>query len=172
MSIPLPHIPVGGRTKHFLTQWYKLTKDPFIIQCVKGCKIDIVGDVKKCKHKGELMMSKEEIEAGDEQIQQLLQKKAITPVVSSPNENQCISNVFLRPKRDKGWRLILNLSNFNQVVSKKKFKMETLDHIIAAMTENCFMCILDLSDAYLTLPVHKDFWPVLDSTGGVISSST
>ena len=141
VNILLPHIPVGGRTKYFLTQWYKLTKHPFIIQCVKGCEIDIVGDISKCKHKSELKMSKEELEAGDIQIEQLHKKKAIIPAVSSPHENECISNVFLRPKWDKGWRLILNLSNFNRVVSKKKFKMETLDHIIAAMTEKCYMCV-------------------------------
>ena len=159
VSIPLPHIPVGGRTKYFLNQWYKLTKDLFIIQCVKGCQIDIVGDSTRCKHKAELKMSTEELEAGDKQIAQLLAKNVIMPAVSSPN--QCISNMFLRPKQDKGWRLILNLSNFNWVVSKKKFKMETLDHIIAAMTEKCYMCVLDLSDAYLTLWVNKQFWLVL-----------
>ena len=34
VSIPLPHLPVSGRTKHFLSSWYKVTRDPFIIQCV------------------------------------------------------------------------------------------------------------------------------------------
>ena len=33
--------------------------------------------------------------------------------------------------------------------------METLDHILAAITPGCFMTILDLSDAYLTIPVFR-----------------
>ena len=36
------------------------------------------------------------------------------------------------------------------------FKMETLDHICELMTEGCFMCVVDFSDAYLTMPINKD----------------
>ena len=57
--------------------------------------------------------------------------------------------------------MILNLKSFNDYVVKQKFKMETIDHILAAMTKNCFMTIVDLSDAYLTLPVSPLFWSYL-----------
>ena len=97
--------------------------------------------------------------AGDEQIEQLIAKNAVTLAVYS--KGQCVSNIFLRPKHNMGWRLILNLSSFNWTVAKNLFKMETLDHIIAAMSESCWMCIFNLSDAYLTLPVNSKFWPVL-----------
>ena len=39
--------------------------------------------------------------------------------------------------------------------------METTDHILAAMSPNCFMTIVDLSDAYLTLLVSPLFWKFL-----------
>ena len=71
---------------------------------------------------------------------------------------QCISNVFLTPKKDGGFQMILNLKKFNNYIVKQKFKMETIDHILSTMTQNCFMTILDLSDAYLTLLVSHLYW--------------
>ena len=35
--------------------------------------------------------------------------------------------------------------------------MESLQHILDLVTHNCFMCILDLSDAYLTVAINKRF---------------
>ena len=49
--------------------------------------------------------------------------------------------------------MILNLKNCNDFVEKKSFKMETLVHIIALMTPNCYMTILDLCDTYLMILV-------------------
>ena len=158
VSVPLPHLQVGGRTKYFLSEWYKITKDPFIIQCVKGCHLNLT-DFDFIKPKHEIPMSPDELLAGDEEIRKLKEKNAIVTCQESPV--QCISNVFLTPKKDGGYRMILNLKSFNDYFVKHKFKMETIDHILAATTENCFMTIVDLSDAYLTLPVSSLFWPYL-----------
>ena len=104
-------------------------------------------------------MSNEELLAGDLEIEKLVNKNAI--IRCQEDKVQCISNVFLTPKKDGGYRMILNLKSFNDYITKQKFKMETIDHILAAMTEGCFMTIVDLSDAYLTLPVSQLFWKFL-----------
>ncbi len=65
-------------------------------------------------------------------------------------------NIFLRPKKNGKFRLILNLKDLNQDIEYKKFKMETLECIIKMMRPNCFMASLDLSDAYYTVPVAEE----------------
>ena len=127
--------------------------------CKRLCIRFLNNDVGHICDKRELRMSEVEMNAGDLEISKLLQKNAIVESVLEPN--QCISNVFLCTKTDSGYRLILNLKNFNSWILKLKFKMETLDHILSAMCENCYMTILDLSDAYLTLPVSPQFWKYL-----------
>ena len=32
----------GGRTKHCITKWKTITKDPFILWCIQGCKINFL----------------------------------------------------------------------------------------------------------------------------------
>ena len=100
VSVSLPHLPVSGHTKYFLSQWYKITKDPFIIQCVKGCHLDL-NEFDSIKPKSEIPMSPEELEAGDQEIRKLKDKNVIVSCEESPI--QCISNVFLTPKKDGGY---------------------------------------------------------------------
>ena len=57
-----------------------------------------------------------------------------------------LSNVFLRPKKDGSYRLILNLKDLNEYIVYKK--LETLDSIVKLIRPGCCMCSLDLSDAY------------------------
>ena len=40
-STPHPDIPVGGRLKHFKGEWFKLTKDPDLIQMISGCPVNL-----------------------------------------------------------------------------------------------------------------------------------
>ena len=68
-----------------------------------------------------------------------------------------LRNVFLRLKHDGGYRMILNLKQFNRYVDYAHFKMESLQNILDLVTENCFMCILDLSNAYLMVPIGRKY---------------
>ena len=69
----------------------------------------------------------------------------------------CESN-FLCPKKDGGYHMILSLKCFNKYVHKQKFKMETLEHILTHMIQDCYMTSTDLSDSYLTFPIYPKFW--------------
>ena len=72
-----------------------------------------------------------------------------------------VSNVFLRPKKSGGVRLILDLSGFNEYVTYTKFKMETLKDILASIVPNCFMAVGDLQDVYLVAPICRKHWSYL-----------
>ena len=101
VSIPKPNIPVAGRLRHFLSKWYELTSDPEIIDLITGLHIDITTNIQQDRMPPELHFSQEEQIAIDNQIADLLQKKAIVPCAHISGE--FISNVFVQPK--KGWRL-------------------------------------------------------------------
>ena len=151
VSRPLPDIPVGGQLHFFTLKWYTITKDPEIIQMVVSCPINVNENIDHNRLMKELKFSEEEMHAADEQIEQLLAKNAIQ---KSPHEKgEFVSNVFLCPKKDGGYRMILNLKKFNKFIEKVHFKMETIDTILQLVTPNCFMTKIYLSNAYLIISV-------------------
>ena len=87
------------------------------------------------------------------EIQSLLNKRVIK-IVNHCN-GEFISNVFVRPKRDGKFRMILNLCGLNEAVVYHKFKMSTLQSAINLMFKGCFMATLDWKDAYYCVPIHK-----------------
>ena len=99
------------------------------------------------------MFSKEETQAADEQIEQLLLKGAIVEC-DSINDGDFVSNIFLRPRKGGSHHLILNLKSFKPRIQYAHFKMENLDQICELMMESCWMAVVDFSDAYLTMPVN------------------
>ena len=71
---------------------------------------------------------------------------------SEPGE--VVSTIFLRPKRDVSFRMILNLKQFNESVEYHHFKMDTLETVTRMMKPGCFMASVDLKYAYYTVPIH------------------
>ena len=154
MSIPSPHIPVGGRIQHFIHQWCDITSDPEILNIVQGLDIPIL-EIQHQRHVPHpLQFSAAETEAADQQIQTLLEKGAIVEC-SSIESHDFVSTVFLRPKKDGGFRMILNLKDFNQYVEYNHFKMETFRDICESISPGCFMAVIDLQDAYLVIPISR-----------------
>ena len=152
MQASKPHLPVGGRLKYFINEWYKLTSDPSILDTVKGMHINL-DSIPRQKHPPpQLKLSAPEIAAANDQIQKLLTKKAIMHTKTG-QKGEFVSNVFLRPKKDGGFRMILNLKKFNKSVHYDHFKMETLQHILTLVVPHCYMAIFDLQDAYLVVSI-------------------
>ena len=156
VSTPFLDIPVGGHLKHFALQWRSFTSDPTILDMVSGMTIDLVDLPYQRKLPHEIKLNSQEFAAASEHISTLLSKKAIIESTFNPKKD-FLSNVFLRPKHDGGYRMILNLKQFNKYVDYAHFKMESLQNILDLVTENCVMCILDLSDAYLTVPIGRKY---------------
>ena len=65
--------------------------------------------------------------------------------------------IFLVPKPDGTYRLILNLKEFNQHVKYEHFKMENLQSATRMMQRDCFMASVDLKHAYYSVPVAPEF---------------
>ena len=91
-----------------------------------------------------------------QEIESLLKKGAIQDT-RSPEEVGFVSNVFLVPKSEGKWRLILNLKALNQFVIYEHFKMEDIRCVKDLLNRGDYMCKLDLKDAYLSIPIHRSF---------------
>jgi hypothetical protein len=57
-------------------------------------------------------------------------------------QGEYISPVFLRPKKDDSYRMILNLKQLNQSVEYVHFRMECLQSATRMMTPGCYMVLL------------------------------
>eukprot|EP01126_Amoeba_proteus_P004040 TRINITY_DN11384_c0_g1_i15.p1 TRINITY_DN11384_c0_g1~~TRINITY_DN11384_c0_g1_i15.p1 ORF type:complete len:563 (-),score=72.01 TRINITY_DN11384_c0_g1_i15:15-1703(-) len=68
-----------------------------------------------------------------------------------------VSFLFCVPKKDGGWRPILNFVPTNNHISKIHFKMDTVKDLKDILMENDLMTKIDLKDAYLHLYFNKNF---------------
>ena len=76
------------------------------------------------------------------QISKFLEKGII--VESSHEEEEFISNVFLRPKKDGSYRMILNLKDLNTFFPFHHFKMDFIHTCSQLMRPQCYMASIDL----------------------------
>ncbi|XP_053114316.1 uncharacterized protein LOC128328210 [Hemicordylus capensis] len=102
-------------------------------------------DIKNLSSKRELMA---------EAIGHLLQIQVIEPVPELEFGHGVYSLLFLVPKKDDSWRAILDLKRLNRFVRKRTFHMETLKSIKRAVHQGDWLFSIDLSEAYLHVPVH------------------
>lgn len=72
-----------------------------------------------------------------------------------------VSNVFIRPKPNNKFRLIIDLSPLNEYVLKEHFKMDNLNSAIDLLSSGAFLASIDLRDAYYTLPIAEQFKPYM-----------
>ena len=86
-----------------------------------------------------------------EEIERLLEKEVV--IKSDIERGQFISPIFVRPKNDSLFRLILHLKKLNEVTEYIHFKMETLSAILRLVTPMAYMAKIDIKDAYYSVPV-------------------
>lgn len=89
------------------------------------------------------------------EIDKLLKMQVLR--VAGFHEKQFLSNVFIVPKRDGTYRLILNLRQLNEFVEKHHFKMETLKTALTLVKPNVFFGSIDLKHAYYSVPIAEEF---------------
>lgn len=83
-------------------------------------------------------------------------------IVESKEENkQFVSRVFTVPKPNGGLRFVIDLRKLNDFIDCPHFKMEDYRTASSIITQNCFMTVIDLKDAYHQIPIHKDYYKFL-----------
>ena len=88
-------------------------------------------------------------------IQFLLSKNTIKRVENVKSLG-FYSRLFLVPKPHHRWRPDMDLSMLNTFLHVEKFKMETPDSIRTSLIPGEWVSSIDLSDAYLHIPIHPN----------------
>ena len=68
--------------------------------------------------------------------------------------SQVYSRLFLVPKPHQRWTPVIDLSRLNTFLHVEKFKMETPESIRTSLIPGEWVSSIDLSDAYLHVPIH------------------
>ena len=159
MDLPRVEIPInfqtlpsinmlGGRIAYFIKNWELVTESEQILSMVKGHKIHFWENPPKNASFKRSHSNKEEVV-----IKDLLSKGIIEPAP----EVGYVSNIFLVPKSNGEYRLILNLSSLNEYVSYSHFKMQSIKDAMLLIRVGDYFVKIDLRKAYDCCRIHKNF---------------
>ncbi|VDI03539.1 Hypothetical predicted protein [Mytilus galloprovincialis] len=90
------------------------------------------------------------------EVEDLIEKNAIEIVPQAEIHQGFYSTLFLVPKKTGDLRPVINLKPLNQYLRKQHFKMDTLTKVLNLVKPQDWALSLDLKDAYLHIPVHKN----------------
>ena len=147
----------AGKTRFFIENWKKLTSDKWIIQTISGYKIELDNMPFQTSIPKPLSFNDSDQKLIEAEIERFLKANIIERVSDDDDsDNEFISNIFFRPKKDGRIRIILNLKTFNENhMDKCHFKMESLQSAISAMREHCYFGSVDLSEAFYSISIHE-----------------
>ena len=97
----------------------------------------------------------------DKEIKKLLKKEVIKEAITGI-EGERFSNIFLRPKRDGSFRMILKLKKLNECVEAPHFKMDSIKNVFCMIEPGAWMASVDLKDAFFTILIHSDYQKFLN----------
>ena len=108
---------VAGRLALFHNNWLKVTHDQWVLETVQGYRLEFLREPVQTVSPRELQTSPLEQSLIQEEIQNMLQKGAITEL--NPKEASAAgfySSLFLVPKKDGGMRPVINLKRLNECI--------------------------------------------------------
>ena len=148
-------IALGGRIAKFIDYWKCLTDDKIILNSVAGIGIPFMHIPNQTFIPNQIKCSSSELSLITTEINKYVEQGIV--VETEHSDNEFISQIFSRPKRSGGVRIILNLKPLNKLVEHTHFKMESLVNAIGLLERDCYMASLDLKDAYFTINVNKNY---------------
>ena len=147
---------VGARLAQFATKWEAITDDSFVVTTLRdGYSIPFATErpplLRQPRKFAEPALEPKRAHFLSA-VQKLADKGAVEPV-RDPESPGFYSRLFLVPKRDGGWRPVIDLKALNTHIEVPKFQMETAKSISEALRPREWTTSLDLKDAYLHVPI-------------------
>ena len=133
--------------------WCDLTSDKWILDMVKGVKIEFEESPIQSFRPYPIRQAKSERRKLDLALRDMEHAGVIERCQES--EIAFLSTVFSTPKKDGSARIILNLSYLNEFIDAPHFKMDTIQEAIYLMYEGCFMASVDFKSAYYAVNIDK-----------------
>ena len=128
LSAPNAYPQVGGRLAQFYCFWSNFTSGIWVLQAVRGYKIEFVCEPFQVNKPHGIVFSDEEKQIPDLEVQKMLQKGSIRRASFDPR--QFISNLSIIPKKCGYLRPVINLKPLNEFVQYHHFKMEGLNTLL------------------------------------------
>ena len=147
--------PLEGWLPEFFNFWRSVTSDKEILSVVKGLTLNTCGKASHTTPR-QLNMSKEMKQSTNRKIKQLLQDACIEQIPEIDTSG-FESNIFVVPKHDGGYRMILNLKKFNKFLHVKKFKMDQIHDLLNLVKPRDYAVSLDIKSAFAHVSIHKHF---------------
>ena len=88
------------------------------------------------------------------EIKKLLKMEVLIEVKHCSDD--FLSPIFVVPKKNDEYRMILNLKNFNENIEYYHFKMDTFESAIKLIKTNCYMASVDLRHAYYSIYIAEE----------------
>ena len=104
------------RLSLFTSNWRIITNDPWVINCIKECTLDLTEDPVQCLLPLEMSFSKEETDNITTEVKQMLGKQAISQVPREQEAKGFHSQLFTIPQahqRETGHPIMLHLRTDN-----------------------------------------------------------
>ena len=143
----------AGSVKLHAETWKTISNDKEIIGGILGYKIPFLDTPRQYKIPNNPKFSVQEDEAIKNEICNLLISGVI--MRCDKEKDDFISPIFVRPKKDGSYRLILNLTELNKYVEYHHFKMDTLHTATFMIQKDSYMASIDLSKAYYSVSIAK-----------------
>ena len=135
---------------HFAQNWAEITDDNWVLSLIrKGYRIPF--KERPILSPDPTFFQQPLSPQLEEEVASLLSKGAVEEIIP---ECPGYSRIFLVPKKNGKLRLIIDLSVLNHFVYTQTFKMETQRKVRNAVQLNDWAFSLDLTDAYLHIPIH------------------
>ena len=149
---------LGGRLRFFKPFWKTFCSDRFVLSLLSGIKVEFMNDKRpvQIRELPELKMSDEECEFVDSQIVELLENECIEKL-DGPLPNGWISNIFLVPKPNGKFRMILNLKKFNKHVQYTRFHLNQVQRVLDMVHCHDFLGSLDVVSAFAHVWVNPRY---------------
>jgi len=129
-------------------------------QCKRGYRIQFEYGPPRFNGVVHTLVSPEQGQILEQEVQSLLVKEAIERVPPQDREAGFYSRYFIVPKRDGGLRPIIDLRVLNRSLRRYRFKLLTIPMIVNQIRSEDWFVTIDLKDAYFHIPIlpqHRKF---------------
>lgn len=151
MLPPSSQVPFFKRVQDRIEEWEKIGASPLIIRWLReGYKIPFQKPVLPFRFQPWMPRTEEETTALREMKTKLLQQGVLQPATC----NKFVSRCRLEPKKDGGFRLVVDLRHLNKHVVPTTCKYESLANLEHSLHRDDWLVSFDLKSGYYHVPMH------------------
>ena len=141
--------------QYYVENWRKTTNDQNILNIVQNFQTEFFDGINPVNSNCYTdHFSGEESKITDQEISKLLAMGVIKEV--QHDKNEYISPIFMVPKKNGEYRMILNLKELNKNIPYHHFKMETFESALKLVKPNCYVASIDIRHAYYSVPIAEE----------------